>query len=90
MLTWMTGDGVLPDDPELFTQATTIRYTLQGDAQKQQMERKKDMKARGLKSPDDMDALALTFYAPVAKRGNRPQAPGTKNGYETDYDMMGF
>ena len=32
------------------------------------LERKDDMKRRGLASPDDGDALALTFAYPVAKR----------------------
>ena len=30
------------------------------------LEKKEDMKARGLASPDCADALAFTFYAPVA------------------------
>lgn len=89
MLTWMVKGGCLPDDPELFHQATTIRYTLQGDGQKQQMERKKDMKSRGLKSPDDMDALALTFYAPVKKRSFSPRMPqGASRDSVTDYPLM--
>jgi hypothetical protein len=32
------------------------------------LERKDDMRRRGLASPDDGDALALTFAYPVAKR----------------------
>lgn len=36
-----------------------------------QLESKKDMKARGLPSPDDGDALALTFAFPVAHREDR-------------------
>jgi hypothetical protein len=39
------------------------------------LESKKDMKARGLASPDAADAIALTFSYPVANRGdyNRPE-----------------
>jgi phage terminase large subunit len=33
------------------------------------LESKKDMKARGLASPDAADAIALTFSYPVASRG---------------------
>lgn len=87
MLSWMVAGGCLPDDPELFNQATTIRYTLQGDTQKQQMERKKDMKARGLASPDDMDALALTFYAPVKKKSMKLNGPQGRSSYATDYNI---
>jgi hypothetical protein len=32
-----------------------------------QMERKEDMSKRGLASPDDADALALTFSEPIAR-----------------------
>jgi hypothetical protein len=32
------------------------------------LDRKDDMRKRGLASPDDGDALALTFAYPVAKR----------------------
>jgi phage terminase large subunit len=34
------------------------------------LESKKDMKARGLASPDAADAIALTFSYPVASRGD--------------------
>jgi phage terminase large subunit len=35
------------------------------------LESKKDMKARGLASPDSADAIALTFAFPVAHRETR-------------------
>jgi hypothetical protein len=49
-----------------------------------QLERKPDMKKRGLSSPDDADALSLTFALPVARADqvrraaatNRPTATG--------------
>lgn len=42
------------------------KYTLQGQTQ---LERKEDMKKRGLPSPDAADALALTFYERLAPLG---------------------
>jgi hypothetical protein len=39
------------------------------------LESKKDMKARGLASPDAADAIAVTFAFPVAHREARPPAP---------------
>jgi hypothetical protein len=36
------------------------------------LESKKDMKARGLASPDAADAIAITFAYPVAHREARP------------------
>lgn len=67
MLEWMRSGGSLPDDPDLFNQATTIRYKYTNTG-KMLMESKKEMKARGLNSPDDMDALALTFYQKVSPK----------------------
>ena len=37
------------------------------------LERKDDMRRRGLSSPDDGDALALTFARPVARRDWREE-----------------
>jgi hypothetical protein len=39
------------------------------------LEGKKEMKARGLASPDAADALAVTFAFPVAHRESRDTAP---------------
>jgi hypothetical protein len=39
------------------------------------LESKKDMKARGLASPDAADAIALTFAFPVAHREAREDKP---------------
>ncbi len=56
---WLRG-GALPDDPQVLEQLTSPRYTLnQQDAI--QLERKDAMEARGAPSPDDADALAITF-----------------------------
>ena len=41
------------------------------------LESKKDMKARGLASPDAADAIALTFAYPVAHRETRESKPRT-------------
>ena len=51
------------------------------------LEKKEDMKKRGLRSPDGADALALTFAQPVASleaieyRIHRPAKPAGKAGY---------
>jgi len=39
------------------------------------LESKKDMKSRGLASPDAADAIALTFAFPIARRGPRVDSP---------------
>lgn len=56
--------GALPQDELLASEMTTPLYKY--DAQNRIMlERKEDMKKRGLPSPDVADALALTFAYPV-------------------------
>jgi hypothetical protein len=59
--------GCLPDDRELSADLTAVDYGYDAtDAIR--LERKDDMRKRGLASPDDGDALALTFAYPVERR----------------------
>lgn len=51
---------VIPDDRELIADLTGPQYAF-SDKQQIKLERKEDMKRRGLDSPDVADALALTF-----------------------------
>lgn len=66
MREWLNG-GCVPDDPELKADLIGIEYGFGPDQVSLALERKKDMKKRGLASPDKGDALALTFAAPVEK-----------------------
>jgi hypothetical protein len=59
MREWLKG-GSIPDDPELKRQLCGVEYALNLKGQIQ-LEKKEDMKKRGLDSPDIADALALTF-----------------------------
>lgn len=52
-----------------------------------QLESKKDMKKRGLKSPDIADALALTFAYPVEAKSMLLQE---EHREETEYDPFGW
>ena len=62
---WLAKEGgVLPDDPELRAELTGVEYGFNGQGAIQ-LEKKEDMKKRGLASPDAGDALALTFAFPV-------------------------
>lgn len=68
MKDWLKDDfPMLHKDNELIEDLTAPEYhmTLKGQIQ---LERKEDMKKRGLSSPDKADALALTFAAPVHKK----------------------
>lgn len=56
----------LPNDPELFAQLTQRQGGPEAKTGRIHLETKKDMKDRGLVSPDIADALALTYANSVA------------------------
>jgi len=58
--------GCIPDDADLVADLGNVEYGYNA-ADALLLERKDDMRRRGLASPDDGDALALTFAQPVAK-----------------------
>lgn len=59
--------GAIIDDPQLEDELTGREYD-HNDKDQLVLERKKDMKKRGIASPDWADALALTFAYDVPKR----------------------
>jgi hypothetical protein len=60
MRSWLKSGGAIPDDPQLRSELTNLQYGF--NAQNEiQLEKKEDMKKRGLSSPDIADALAITF-----------------------------
>jgi hypothetical protein len=63
---WL-GGGCIPDEQGLEDDLVGPEYGFNGD-QAVMLEEKKHMKARGLASPDDADALACTFAEPVQPR----------------------
>lgn len=89
MKEWLKG-GAIIDTPEMASDLTGREYGF--DAKNSiQLERKEDMKKRGLASPDLADALALTFAVPVAPRSvqtlNRYGQPLIgQSGYVADTD----
>ncbi len=68
MREWLMTGGSIPDEPELEEELTGREYG-HNDKDQLVMERKEDMKKRGLPSPDWADALGLTFaYKHAPKR----------------------
>ena len=67
MREWLKS-GSIPDEQKLIDDLVGPLYSFAGDDTRIMLERKKDMKKRGLASPDDGDALACTFAEPVAPR----------------------
>jgi hypothetical protein len=66
MKDWLRG-GSIPNDPDLISQLCAIEYgyTMLRGKDAILLEKKADMKRRGLPSPDKADALAVTFAHPV-------------------------
>ena len=73
MKEWLKTGGAIPaDDTDLHSQLQDREYgfVLRDGRDAIQLEAKKDMKKRGLMSPDIADALALTFAYPVQANPN--------------------
>lgn len=75
---WIRKGGCLPPDDKrseskgLSAQLTAPTYTYQGDV-KLQLESKKDLRRRLGISPDDADAIAITFAFPYLEEAFAPQ-----------------
>ena len=71
---------------ELFVELTQREYgyTIQGQVN---LESKRDMKERGVQSPNIADALALTYYADVSDDMEAGTAYGHKQA-QSDYDPL--
>lgn len=67
MRDWLMRGASLPDDKELRAHLTGLEYGYNTKMQIQ-LEKKTDMKKRGLESPDCADALALTFAETIERR----------------------
>ena len=77
MAEWIKRGGALPNVPGLVRELTTPTYTYQ--AGKFRLEEKDQIKKRVQFSPDDADALALTFSIPDQPRGDTLEA---RTGYK--------
>jgi hypothetical protein len=67
MRNWMEG-GAIPDEQEIEDDLVGTEYGYGRDEVTLQLEKKEHMKARGLASPDNADALACTFAEAVMPR----------------------
>lgn len=80
---WLKEGGAIPEDPVLRDelQAPEIVPRLDG---KLQIEAKKEMKARGVPSPNRADSLVISFAFPVTKR--KPIDAYRTGGKRQEYD----
>ena len=84
--------GMIDNDRDLIDGMTSIQYdyrALEGiDAII--LERKSEMRSRGLPSPDDADALACTFAMPVQPRDHTAVLTSRlRSAHESEYQPMG-
>lgn len=85
---WLADGGAIPNDDILCQDLTgPIAYVMATGkgAGKIYIESKKDMKARGLNSPNRGDALVMSFAAPVRKKslfGNKQEFANGKKEYD--------
>jgi hypothetical protein len=86
MRDWLPGAGI-DNDPELNADLTGVQYgyAIKDGRDAIQLEKKEDMKQRGLASSDNGGALALAFAYAVAPSGHTSQfLRGSM--YESNYD----
>ena len=83
MRDWLKAGGSIDADPVLRDELQAPEIVARVDG-KLQLESKKDMKARGVPSPNRADALALTFAYPVTTRKHGLLARAEARGF--DYD----
>ncbi len=76
MRDWLSEGAEIPDDAELADELVGPEYGF-SNKQQIQLERKDDMKKRGLSSPDCADMLAMTFGVTVTRKpkGDDPRPP---------------
>ncbi len=79
MRDWLREGGAIPKDPELHQELVGPETVPRRDG-KIQLESKKDMKARGLTSPNKADSLALSFAYPVKKK-EKKKPKNQNHGY---------
>lgn len=84
LVAWIKRGGALPKDDNLKKALIETTYTLKGD--KVIIEPKDALKARLRFSPDELDALMLTFAEPVAIRSK--QARGQHTSYFDIFSAM--
>ncbi len=90
MREWLPG-GMIDDDPELKADLTAVEYgyTMKDGRDAIILEKKEHMKKRGLASPDDGDALALTFAYTVAPSDHSQQFATGGSQFQSDYNALG-
>ncbi len=89
MRAWLRQGGAIPDDQNLKEQLSNPMYAFSMNNEIV-IEKKEDMRKRGLESPDIADALALTFAQYVAPHAHAGGDGPKKPEVEYEYDPFEF
>jgi hypothetical protein len=87
---WL-GGGCLDQDPLLFGDLTAPEYHPHGKASdKTMLQSKEELKQLGYRSPDDGDALALTFASRIARQDTTQLGTHRRGriAKDVDYDLF--
>lgn len=89
MREWLRG-GMIPDNADLTTELVAVEYgyVMRDGRDVILLEKKSDMKRRGLASPDMADALALTFAYPVNPSDHRLGFERQGGSHQINYDPL--
>lgn len=92
MADWFKGDVAVFNNDDFEEELTAREYGYIGETKKF-VEPKKEMKKRGLKSPDTADALALTFAIPLPSLTAQDvlnRIRGGEQGQGVNYNPLGY
>ena len=92
MREWLGRGGAIPDRDDLARQLTSVEYSYRtkGNADCIILERKEDMKKRGLPSPDAADALAVTFSFNVVPSNHAKDFSKEKSQHSINYNPLSY
>lgn len=85
MRRWLKEGGAIPNEPDLIADLTGVEYGYR-DGGEIILEKKDDMRKRGLASPDLGDALALTFAHAVAQKPDAGNLHHRVNSVQSEWD----
>lgn len=87
MKQWLNSGCDIPNDPDMRASLIGIEYGYsdsRGTGELMRLERKQDMKKRGLSSPDEGDSLALTFAEHLGDLQRKSFEPDEDRMFEPD------
>jgi hypothetical protein len=86
MKEWLQAGGAIDDDPVLETDLTNVQHDHNGKDQLFLLSKKYMKEKLGLASPDDSDALAMSFAVKFAPKSGPGSGGGQDRTYKSEYN----